>query len=193
MSDPFCRLFLDQVELIIKRELNSGSLLALLQLATPGLEGLGSADDSQKTFKTLLARVYPDKHPQDSTRATRLCQDAQAFYDSCMASSSSSSSLSSSSPPKTKLNRNTSPRSVSYPLEFVVLNKWTHIEYHAPHTKPDMGEEQMSCAVAYQCVNARGAIAHGRKTENKFNNESVLKESVWSKSVEDVFSLLGGA
>ena len=43
------------------------------------------------------------------------------------------------------------------------------------------------------CLNARGAIAHGRKTENKFNNELVLKESVWSKSVDDMFSLLGGA
>jgi len=37
MSDPFRRLFLDQVDIIIKKDPSREVLLTLLQLATPGL------------------------------------------------------------------------------------------------------------------------------------------------------------
>jgi len=40
MSDPFRRLFLDQVDIIIKKDPSREVLLTLLQLATPGLTTL---------------------------------------------------------------------------------------------------------------------------------------------------------
>ena len=80
MGDPFRRLFLDQVELIISREANKETVLSLLQLAKPTLQSLGSRTESDKVYKILLARVHPDKHPQDASRATGLCQTVQDFY-----------------------------------------------------------------------------------------------------------------
>mmetsp|Transcript_23036 Transcript_23036/g.49873 ORF Transcript_23036/g.49873 Transcript_23036/m.49873 type:complete len:371 (+) Transcript_23036:26-1138(+) len=183
MSDPFRRLFLDQVNLIIQKEPSRESLLALLQLATPGLVDLGGTRATEKTFKTLTARVHPDKHPRDTERATSLCQDARCFYDKCLASS----------PSKKKTKRSaSSPSSVSLPLEFNAINKWPHIEYSRPHTMPEMVEDVMSRSVAYQCINARGAIAHGRKIEYSFDNEDSETRNP-AKSVEWVFSSFGGA
>ena len=43
--------------------------------------------------------------------------------------------------------------------------------------------------VAYQCINARGAIAHGGKTGLKYD---VNKEANSFRTVEEVFSLHGG-
>lgn len=80
MGDPFRRIFLDQVELIINGEANRETVLLLLQLVKPTLQSLGSRTESGKVYKILLARVHPDKHPQDASRATRLCQAVQDFY-----------------------------------------------------------------------------------------------------------------
>jgi len=71
MSDPFRRLFLDQVDIIIKKEPSREVLLTLLQLATPGLVTLGNTTETKKIFRALLLRVHPDKHPNDK-RATIL-------------------------------------------------------------------------------------------------------------------------
>ena len=46
MSDPFRRLFLDQVDIIIKKEPSREVLLTLLQLATPGLGELLKKSDT---------------------------------------------------------------------------------------------------------------------------------------------------
>ena len=80
MFDPFRQLFLDQVELIINRDANKETVLSLLRLAKPTLQSLGSRNDSDKVYKILLARVHRDKHPQDVSRATLLCQTVQDFY-----------------------------------------------------------------------------------------------------------------
>ena len=48
MGDPFRRLFLDQVELIINREANKETVLSLLQLAKPTLQSLGSRTESDQ-------------------------------------------------------------------------------------------------------------------------------------------------
>mmetsp|Transcript_5521 Transcript_5521/g.13841 ORF Transcript_5521/g.13841 Transcript_5521/m.13841 type:complete len:274 (+) Transcript_5521:28-849(+) len=188
MSDPFRRLFLDQVELTIKREPSRDSLLVLLQLALPGLANLGSAIEMEKSFKTLRARAHPDKHPQDVLRATRIYQDAQSFYHKCITSSSSSFYFGKAS------SKPASPTNVNFPLEFNSIDKWPHIEYQKPWVTPELTKEEMSRAVAYQCLNARGAIAHGQKIERKFNQTSVCHADVEAhKSVEQMFSLRGGA
>lgn len=187
MSDPFRRLFLDQVEIIIERDPSRESLLALLRLATPGLDcGVGSTcSETQKLFKNFLLRVHPDKHPQDTPRATRLCQDAQTFYEECI-----------SAPPNKKTKHSRSPSNVSsFPLDFNVVNTWPHVQYDHPYVKPELTVVGMSQAVAYQCINARGAIAHGKEIELMFDNDHV-SDAQLTKSVDQIFSYtssFGGA
>jgi hypothetical protein len=51
----------------------------MLKLATPGLDSLGGANETEKRFKALLAMVHPDKHPQATPRANSLCQMSDSF------------------------------------------------------------------------------------------------------------------
>jgi hypothetical protein len=73
-----------------------------------------------------------------------------------------------------------------------VINKWPHIEYHLSHTKPGMTKAGMSRAVACQCINARGAIAHGRKIECSPYAED-LGAIKCKTTVENAFNAVGGA
>lgn len=187
MSDPFRRLFLDQVDIIVKKDPSREVLLTLLQLATPGLVSLGSATETKKTFRALLLRVHPDKHPDDQ-RATRICQDVKTFYDKCMASAPSANTT--RTPAAKKQRTGSSPNNTLYPLEFNAINKWSHIQYDIPYVQPQMTSQRMSNAVAYQCINARGAIAHGKKIELHFGNSQIA--NCLSTSVEQVFSSFGG-
>eukprot|EP00485_Elphidium_margaritaceum_P020152 CAMPEP_0202725438 /NCGR_PEP_ID=MMETSP1385-20130828/181982_1 /ASSEMBLY_ACC=CAM_ASM_000861 /TAXON_ID=933848 /ORGANISM="Elphidium margaritaceum" /LENGTH=369 /DNA_ID=CAMNT_0049391507 /DNA_START=46 /DNA_END=1155 /DNA_ORIENTATION=+ len=153
MSDPYRRLFLDQLEVILDKEPSRKALLELLQTATPWISSLGGPKETKKHFKTLLLRVHPDKHPQDVSRSTRLCQDAQNFYDDCMAT-----------PPEPKRRRINS----IFPLNFNANSKWSYILIEQPNVRPGLSKAEMANMVALQCINARGAIAHGRRPELAF-------------------------
>jgi hypothetical protein len=186
MVDPFRRIFLDQVEHTIKEEPSKEALLALLRLATPGIEKLVSSSETTKMFKTLLLRVHPDKHLNDMQRATRIYQDVRPFYDACL--------VSVIAPPKKKNEKRKFPSSSIYPLEFNAHSKWPHMQFIEPCITPDMSADAMSCAVAYQCINARGAIAHGRKPELTYSNDNVNELSNVRKvrRVTGVFDGFGG-
>ena len=174
MSDPFRRLFLDMLEQLLKKEPSRESMLELLQLATPGVEesSLYKGTEQRKLFRTLVARVHPDKHPKDVGRATRLCQDVKIFYDKCL------TSLSTSPPGSRKKARTSySPNSSAFPFEFNVSNKWPHIAFHTPRLAVGTTAE-LSCMVAYQCINSRGAIAHGKKIELVRRNKAKTHTSV---------------
>jgi hypothetical protein len=183
-SDPFRRIFLDQVEHTIKEVPSRETLLALLRLATPGLESLGNSSETKKLFKALLLRVHPDKHPNDVQRATRLCQDVTPFFKACLESVVA--------PPNEKndirksFSRQRSENSTAYPLEFNAVDKWPHMQFKKPFIIPDMPADAMSCAVAYQCINARGAIAHGKKPQLAYNNDAVNKLSNVRNAVRGV-------
>jgi hypothetical protein len=56
----------------------------MLKLATPGLDSLGGANETEKRFKALLAMVHPDRHPQAAPRANSLCQNVRLFYEQCL-------------------------------------------------------------------------------------------------------------
>lgn len=159
MADPFRRIFLDMLERILKKTPNQETLMELLQLATPELDesSLTNPSESKKLFRTLLTRVHPDKHPADSGRATRLCQDVKIFYESCGVSLSSPE-------PNRKKRKSGSPTSTAFPLEFRSKEKWPHIGFLLRGVQEEhMADETVaSCLVAYQCINARGAIAHGK-------------------------------
>jgi len=152
MVDPFRRIFLDQVEHTIKEEPSKEALLALLRLATPGIEKLGSSSETTKMFKSLLLRVHPDKHPNDMQRATRIYQDVRPFYDACLIAPPTKKMRTSDSSSAT---RQVSPSKAKYPLEFNAHDKWPHMQFHSPYATAGMSADAMSCAVAYQCINAR--------------------------------------
>lgn len=182
MSDPFRRIFLDALELILKKEPAKKTLIELLQLATPGLDesNLNSPTEKRKLFRTFLARVHPDKHPTDTDRATRLCQDAKIFYENCVLTSPT---------PKKKRRK----PSTAFPLAFTSKEKWPHISFAMDD---DGGAArtcaEVSCLVSFQCINARGAIAHGKKTHLYFNSAAAIKKAKHISSSKDMFEFHGG-
>mmetsp|Transcript_15268 Transcript_15268/g.34205 ORF Transcript_15268/g.34205 Transcript_15268/m.34205 type:complete len:396 (-) Transcript_15268:1318-2505(-) len=189
MNDPFRRLFLDQVERVLKKEPSRQSLLELLQLANPGLDGLGAITEHNALFKSyikaLILRIHPDKHPiVDQSRVTRLIQDAHKYYDQCLAASPDPD------PKRRRKQYASSPNKVSFPDEFNTLSKWQHMDISVPHAERGFMAGQMSTAVAYQCINARGAIAHGRKTGLRYGNKHMTK--IFMKTVDDIFLHHGG-
>lgn len=195
-GDPFRKLFLDQVENIVFREPSRESLLALLQLATPSLKSLGGDYDAQQKFGVLRAQLHPGQHPTDSAKAARLCDSAQTFYATCMAS-----------PPRKRYKQTYSPRkNSSLPDEFNAQNKWPYIRYDNPDKRnlgtlvwmPDSAgvfsyQNQILFnkrrLVAFQCMNARGAIAHGKGIESKIEMTVTLNTE---PTVQTVFDFYGG-
>ena len=140
MTDPFRRLFLDQVDAILKKEPSQDSLLTLLQLATPGLVSLqgNSSDDMPRAFKTLLERLNPVHYPYDAYRSTSLTQSAHTFYQACL----------DSRPTKRQRRANSSQKNTTFPSEFSAIKKWPQFEIkHRPWSIED--GNHMSRGVAY--------------------------------------------
>ena len=158
--------------------------MPLLQLATPSLVCLGFPDEISKTFKALLAKVHPDKHPHDTARATKLCQDAQGFYEKCLAVKVGGPDL------NKKHKKSSSPRN-SCTLEFNIVNTWPYTarSCHRPVLKQNWTKEQISKSVAYQCINVRGAIAHGNITGLAYKNDD---DGQILNCAKDVFNSFGG-
>ena len=46
--------------------------------------------------------------------------------------------------------------------------------------------------VAYQCINSRVAIAHGKQTELKYRNSAAIKNATLRTNVKMVFDFFGG-
>jgi len=55
-----------------------------------------------------------------------------------------------------------------------------------------MTSHAVSVAVGYQCINTRGAIAHGRRTELHYDNNNVASKPIIA-TVEQLFYSYGGA
>ena len=187
MSDPFRRLFLDLVERCLQEEPSRHALLPLLQLATPSLVCLGSSNEISKTFKALLVKVHPDKHHHDTARATKLCQDAQGFYENCLAFNVGGPEVNK----KHKKSSASSPRNSLYPLEFSIVNRWPHTarSFNCPILQEHWTSEKISKSVAYQCINVRGAIAHGKKPELAYDDDT---DGQSLNCAKDVFNSFGG-
>lgn len=187
MSDPFRRLFLDTLELVLKKEPSKESLHELLQLTTPGLEessvSVSNSSETKKLFRTLISRVHPDKHPTDNERATKLCQDANIFYQQCLVAP----------PQKKKRKVSMSPRSKPFPQHFKSKEKWPHIDLPIKcDTIDKCTGPQANCLVAYQCINARGAIAHGKRITRSFTSDQALEKAKICTGGREVFRSFGG-
>lgn len=213
MTDPFRRLILDTVSVIVKKEPNGDSLIELLKVATPDLdenEVIKDSNKRDKLFRVLQKRIHPDHHSQGDDTVTALFQDVQPFYDRCVANihkrpskvkptpasstsnnsnNSSNSTKSTTAPPRAQMQRRAST-SIRVEFEFDVRKKWPYLSFDQP-SFPIKGcsADGLSALVAYQCINARGAIAHGRKTERFYSMEQVLQKPA---SVHEKFTMRGG-
>lgn len=181
MDERFRKLFVQQVEGAVVQEACTDSLIKLLQLADPKLskDDLGSETKRQRAFRQLKLLVHPDKHPKES-RMTGLFQRMQTFYDECSAMPNE----------KKRKRMPTSPTSACHPLEFKVTDKWPYLKVTGPVTS-NSKRSFVAKAAAYQCINYRGSIAHGKPTECSYNEDQVVKDP--GKTVEEVFSVNGGA
>jgi len=126
-------------------------------------------------------RVHPDKHPDDN-RATKLFQDLDPFFQKCV-----KRLLPGQDSRKTKKARKMGTTS-SLPLEFDVRDKWPFLDLKLAKCEAKYIPKQ----VAFQCMNTRGAIAHGRNTPCKFN-VTVKNEPNGVRSVEEIFIANGGS
>ena len=169
----------------MKKKPSAKALLDLLGLATPGLTHRDIEKKSTSAFRVLQARLHPDKHPQDSDRATALFQKVQNFYDECCEPSATSSFGA----------NHDSFRSSLMPFEFdAKASKWPYLSYNQPMLdNAALSNEQVASLVAYQCVNTRGTIAHGKHAPSRFISQQVLatfQEEPFD--VETIFNAWGG-
>ena len=210
-ADPFRRLILDTVSVIVKKEPNGDALIELLKVATPELdenEVLKDSGKRDKLFRVLQKRIHPDHHAPGDDRVTTLFQDVHSFYESCVANihkraskvkpkptastsngsnNSDNSGKSAPTPPSAPMQRGASIR---VEFEFNVRKKWPYLTFdHPAFPTKGCSADGLAALVAYQCINARGAIAHGRKTERFYSMEQVLQKPA---SVHEKFTQRGG-
>jgi len=191
--DPFRSLILEQVEAILGKEPERENLYDLLRVTSPNLKeaNLDIQELRSKSYKSLKLRVHPDKHQNDS-RATKVFQNLDSFYDKCVERLLEGDEFGS---PKKKRKRGqrdrSSTASTSKPVNFNVRDKWTFLDLKFKKCDAKHIPEQ----VAYQCINARGAIAHCRDTQCGYSvNESDVpcdaeeafhRKGAGSKNLED--------
>ena len=165
--DPFRLIFLNVVRDTINKDPGRESLCDLFKLTTPDMED-GDVDHVTKRLKLhkqLKLRLHPDKHPGDKS-ITALYQEVDIFITECTATLKGS-------PQKKK--KASSPDSTRFPFEFDVQDSWPHLSFEYPQYPQKCWGQGLASLVAYQCINARGSIAHGKKNELSYKNEHALK------------------
>jgi len=184
MEDRFRKIVLQQVKLIVAQEPCGESLVQLLQLAETGGFSISDAQVKQKrekAYRSLRRLIHPDKHPSDN-EITLLFQNVQSFYDECCKELSNKS--------QKKRRATSSPTSTNLPVEFHVNDKWAFLDVHHPVLLSD-SKEHVARTMAYKCINYRGTIAHGKKTERTYDDHNVCLDT--NETVQGVFQSHGGA
>lgn len=176
--DPLHQVFLDQVKAVIAKEASQDALYELLKIATPTLNKHDILDTSTRTsaFHTLQLHVHPDSHPSSNT--TSLYQDVQTFYDDCC--------------DLVKTGKRTKDYGAGddFPPHFHVRDKWPFLNLTTlSQESRGVQDDSLTALVITQCMNSRGAIAHGNMTENTFVTESMRKYT----SVQAAFEHNGGS
>ena len=180
--DPFRRIFVNLVRAAINKDPGRESLVDLFKLTTPGIED-GDIDQEIKRLKlckALKLRLHPDKHPGD-TSITALYQDVDVFVTKCTATLDGG-------PPK--MQKPASPASTRFPFEFDVRDSWSYLSFEHPQYPQQCAGHDLAALVAYQCINARGSIAHGKKAELTYKNGHALANPA---GVEAIFLKFGGS
>ncbi|GFH50071.1 predicted protein [Chaetoceros tenuissimus] len=197
--DGIAELLLHQVEAVIEREPSEDALFDLLRIASPKISKESLTDE--KLYKKLILWLdFDDKNPLYE-RANKVLKSLDTFYSDCvkeMKKESSCSSASSrkrscasgnndeqaledSSSKKGKYDLSTSGK--EFPSSFSVFR---HVKQQESDDYPD--QKHLEAEVAFQCINARGEIVHGRKASITYKAEGDDRE----KTVKEIFERNGG-
>jgi len=174
-TDPFRKFYLDQVQFIIEKEPSIGSLHDLLRMSTPEitLEKIKNEIHREKAFKLMKLRIHPDKHPDSVNTATRLFQEVQMFFERCCDRLET-----------TEFDKLMEHSSDKFPSKFRVHMQWTFLGRFEPTSATSiLSEKDLARLMACRCINARGAIAHGKQTGLVFDIHKFSESSV-----EEIFS-----
>jgi hypothetical protein len=167
------------------------NLLLLLEIVSPNitLEQLQNDEDRLKAMKQLLVQIHPSNFPSNED-ALNIYEDVQTFYDACCENMTINDG-------KKLRRRKKSPRAlptsvVDSVVQFHVRQKWPWIGGYLRPLPPDdlTSGKILAPLVAYQCINCRGAIAHGKRPSLIFSWENVI--SMANHSVMDVLEKHGG-
>jgi len=151
-----------------------------LEVTSPNLEeaSLDSSTLRARSYKNLKVRVHPDKHNNDS-RATNIFQNLHSFHDMCLAKILRDGKPVSQEK-KIKRGQNCpSKTSTNELVEFDVRDKWNFLHIGLEKCEAKHIPKQ----VAFQCINAREAIAHRRKIKLTYK----VEKSSCIQNVEKVF------
>jgi len=184
------------------------SLHKLLLLAVPTLK----VEDVQHervrlhAMKELMLRIHPRNFPGNED-AANIYEDVQHFYEQCCKIISKESSYDDEGGDKeNEITLNTKkhgPKTnkiddslnlVCKVIQFNVRQKWLFLDGYCRPLPPE-GETVTSGKVlapllAYQCINARGAIVHGSKPSLIYSWQN--SNACIGQSVTDVFAKHGG-
>ena len=174
------------------------NLHELLVLSSPALtlEQVLNDNDRLEAMQKLMVNIHPSNFP-DNEDAQSLYEDVQAFYDACckrMNEPDVVSKVPRSIRSKRMRGRNTpSPTTVvESVVQFNVRQKWSFLTNWIRPLSPVKltSGKVLAPLVAYQCINARGAIAHGKRPTLIYSWENAYACN--GMSVQDVLTKHGG-
>lgn len=192
---------LNQVHKTIStQEANFNNLYSLVVIVMPQFkrEDMSNKKLRLQAVKELLRQIHPLNFPGDET-ASATFEGLQRFYERACdryfaAMNPNSSEGQENIHPKSNI-QETIPTSGSYDSckeEFLVGNKWKFlVNYCRPRPPSDVTSGKiLAPLVAYQCINARGSIAHGKRPSLIYSWENVI--ACTGMSVLDIFAKYGG-
>jgi len=177
-KDPFRQFYLEQVQTIIeKKECSASNLLELLKMSSPNItmeKVINNVNnDREKSLKILKLRIHPDKHPHAPIVATKLFQDVQGFYDKCCDKLHVT---------VTNGDGGSTVSNTEFPAKFRVQFAWPFLgnEFEPVSGRSVQGQEDLARLMACRCINARGAISHGKPTGLVFDTSDFRESTVES-------------
>lgn len=169
-------------------------MLRLLKLVSPSITNADLLNEEEriKAINKLLNQAHPSNF-MDNIDAENVHVDVKQFCAKCCEQMEMKSS-------KKRLGRrkkqskiqNQQENKAESVVQFNIRQKWSHLDGYVRPLPPEKltSGKVLAPLVAYQCINARGAIAHGKRPSLVYSWENV--ESCRGMSVMDVFKKHGG-
>jgi len=147
-------------------------------------------EERLSVMKDLLVQMHPSNFP-DNKDAQNIYEDMQTFYERAAENMNEESSKQSRR--RKKNNPRASPTSViESVVQFNVRQKWPWLDGYLRPLSPDKitSGKVLAPLVAYQCINLRGAIAHGKRPSLIYSWENV--ETCVGQSMMEILVKHGG-
>jgi hypothetical protein len=181
---------------ILLKDRNPENLLRLLRLVDTSLTAkiIESSEEVRvAAMKDLMIKIHPNNFPSNPD-AFSIYEDAQGFFEACNQNMNATNGEFLHK--KSLFQRKPKPPSpttvVSAVVQFNVRQKWSYLEGYLRPLSPDIltSGKILAPLVAYQCINSRGAITHGKRPSLIYSWENV--QSCTGLSVMEIFNKHGG-